>query len=485
MFNKKCYNISFAEELTMVFSSLTFLFVFLPTLILIYFLFPNIKYKNAVLLIFSIVFYSWGEPRYIVIMFISTVSGYFHALAIQNLKVKRHYRSAKATLVSSIVLNLALLGLFKYSDFIIGNLNDIFKADIKLLNILLPIGISFYTFQTMSYTIDVYFDKVKVQRNIFNLATYVMLFPQLIAGPIVRYETIENELESRKVTLDSFANGIRRFIIGLGKKIIIANQLAIIADTVFGLGKGEYGISLAWLGIIAYTLQIYFDFSGYSDMAIGLGKIFGFNFLENFNYPYISTSITDFWRRWHISLSSWFRDYVYIPLGGNRVSNVRWLVNILVVWFLTGLWHGANWTFVLWGLSFGLIIVLEKLVLLKYLEKLPRIFRHIYTIFLFTVGWIMFRSESIFQIRDYLTAMFGGYGNDSFSDINKLSILHLLPFMILAIIGATPLFKILHKKTDQKLTLSIIYDLFLAIVFIICNMYLISNSFNPFIYYRF
>lgn len=469
----------------MVFSSLTFLFVFLPTLIFIYFLFPNTKYKNAVLLIFSILFYSWGEPRYIVIMIISTVSDYFHALAIQNLKAKRHYRWAKTTLVSSIVINLALLGLFKYSDFIIKNLNGIFKADIKLLNILLPIGISFYTFQTMSYTIDVYFDKVKVQRNIFNLATYVMLFPQLIAGPIVRYETIANELESRKVTFNSCACGIRRFIIGLGKKIIIANQMAIIADTVFGLGKGEYGISLAWLGIIAYTLQIYFDFSGYSDMAIGLGRIFGFNFLENFDYPYISKSITDFWRRWHISLSSWFRDYVYIPLGGNRVSKVRWLFNIFVVWFLTGLWHGANWTFVLWGLYFGLIIVLEKLVLLKVLEKLPGIFRHIYTIFLFTVGWIIFRSESVFHIGDYLTAIFGGYGNDSFSDINKLSILHLLPFMILAIIGTTPFMKMLYEKMDQKFTLSIIYDLFLAIVFIICSMYLISNSFNPFIYYRF
>lgn len=469
----------------MLFSSLTFLFVFLPLVIFIYFLSLNLTYRNLILFISSIIFYAWGEPVYIILMLVSILVNYLLALLISNYQARNKKMESKIVLISSIIINLGLLSIYKYADFIIININQVFNTNLGLLNIILPIGISFYTFQTMSYTIDVYLCNVKAQRNPLILGTYVAMFPQLIAGPIVRYITVEKELETRNETWHDAARGIRRFIIGLGKKVIIANQMGIIANTVFNIDKGSLGTGIAWIGIIAYTLQIYFDFSGYSDMAIGLGRVFGFRYLENFDYPYISQSITEFWRRWHISLGSFFRDYVYIPLGGNRVGRIRWIFNILVVWFLTGLWHGASWNFVLWGLYFALILIMEKVIVLKVLEKLPKAIRHTYAIFLFTIGWVIFRCESIVQIKYFLAALFGRYGNAGLNDFYKLSISNLLPFVIIALIAATPLPNKIFEKLNNNILLSFIYDALLAIVFLVCIMYLVNSTFNPFIYFRF
>lgn len=469
----------------MVFSSLTFLFAFFPLVIIVYFINSNVTYRNLVLLLSSIVFYAWGEPVYVILMFISTLNDYLHALLISKMKAKGNQTGSKLALISSITINLGLLSFYKYSDFIIMNINRVFNTNIDLLNIALPIGISFYTFQTMSYTLDVYLGKVKAQKNLLILSTYVTMFPQLVAGPIVRYSTIERELAVRKESWDDAAEGLKRFIIGLGKKVIIANQMGLMADTVFNLDKSNIGMSLAWAGIIAYTFQIYFDFSGYSDMAIGMGRLFGFRYLENFNYPYISQSITEFWRRWHISLGSFFRDYVYIPLGGNRVNIQRWIINILVVWFLTGLWHGASWNFVLWGLYFALILMAEKFILLRVLNRCPRIIRHMYTIFLIIIGWVIFRSESLIQIMEYLAALFGLYSNNELKDFYNLSLLHLIPYMFIAIIASTPLPNLILKKLNEKLLSGLVYDAFLFTVFLISIMYLVNNTFNPFIYFRF
>ena len=349
----------------MVFSSLSFIFFFLPIFLLIYFISKK-ELQNIVILLGSLFFYAWGEPKYVIVMIFSIIFNYLCGLLIN-----RYRKHDKLFLILAIIGNLLLLFVFKYLDFTIININRLFSSNINSLNLLLPIGISFYTFQAMSYVIDVYKKKVKVQKNIITMGTYVALFPQLIAGPIVRYKDIEKQLSNRTINLNKVSDGIRRFIIGLGKKVIIANNVAVIVDTIFDGNIQNTGALVLIIGTIAYALQIYFDFSGYSDMAIGLGKILGFDFLENFNYPYISKSITEFWRRWHISLSSWFRDYVYIPLGGNRVSKIKWIRNIFIVWFLTGLWHGASWNFILWGLYFAVILLLEKLVLSKYLDKLP------------------------------------------------------------------------------------------------------------------
>ena len=381
----------------MLFSSLTFLFIFLPLVIFIYYI-SNDKYKNYILLLFSLIFYSWGEPKYIFLMLLSIVVNYILALIIDK------YRKSKLkvyTLIFSIIFNIGLLFIFKYLSFFTININNMFNMNIRILNIVLPIGISFYTFQILSYVIDVYRNDVKVQKNIFVLGTYISFFPQLIAGPIVRYSTIEKQLMKREHNFSMFCDGLRRFFVGLIKKVLIANNVALIADTIFNsTAVSNYNFIILIVALISYTIQIYYDFSGYSDMAIGLGKMFGFTFLENFNYPYIAISITDFWRRWHISLSTWFRDYVYIPLGGNRCSKARWIFNILVVWFLTGFWHGASWNFIIWGMYYAILLLIEKLFLSKFLEKLPKVIRFIYTFLLVNIGWLIFRIEDLSILKN-------------------------------------------------------------------------------------
>lgn len=467
----------------MVFSSFAFLFVFLPLVLIAYFIIKNRTYRNIVLFLFSLVFYAWGEPVYVALMLFSIVANYFLALKIDKEKKKN---KRKIILIIAVIINLLIIGFFKYADFFIENINFIFHSSISALNIGLPIGISFYTFQILSYVIDVYTKKVKVQKNIINLGTYVALFPQLIAGPIVRYETIAEELENRKESLTKVIEGLKRFIIGLGKKVIIANNMAIIADTIYGGDLASYGSLVFWIAAIAYTFQIYFDFSGYSDMAIGLGKVFGFTFLENFNYPYIANSITNFWRRWHISLSTWFRDYVYIPLGGNRVSKIKWLRNILVVWLLTGLWHGASWNFILWGLYYGIILIIEKLFLGKLLEKLPKIITHIYTLLIIVIGWVIFRLEDFSQMALVLGKMFSFQTSDVFEQIIlNFDIFAALPYLVVAIIASLPIMKNIYNKNKDKITFSLLRNICILGVFIISICLLLSSTYNPFIYFRF
>lgn len=458
----------------MVFSSITFLFYFLPLVLFSYFLSPS-KLKNLTLLIFSLIFYTFGEPKYIFIMIFSTIVDYIHALIIDKY---RNTLNAKIAFISSIVINLSLLVFFKYSNFFISIINSIFSANLDSLNLTLPIGISFYTFQTMSYTIDVYKNEAKPQKNILNLATFITLFPQLVAGPIVRYVDIAKQLDTRNSDIDKIYNGIYRFIIGLSKKILLANNLGIIWSSIKISQYRELSILTSWLGIICFSLQIYFDFSGYSDMAIGLGKIFGFDFLENFNFPYISKSITEFWRRWHISLGLWFRDYVYIPLGGNKVSKLKWFRNIFIVWFLTGLWHGASFNFILWGLYFGFILILEKLFILNILNKLPDFFKHTYTLLLVIIGFVFFEIENLKDIFNYFNAMFNL--NNKF--IDSTFIYYLTPniiLIIISIISSTPLIKNILDKNIY------IRFIFIILGFILSVSFLVDSSFNPFLYFRF
>ena len=466
----------------MIFSSFTFIFIFFPLTLICYFLskklFKKIEYRNIVLCIFSLIFYSWGEPKYIILMLFSIIINYFIALLIDKYRDK-----SELFLVLGIIINLVLLGVFKYSNFIILNINNIFNSNRTLPNISLPIGISFYTFQILSYVIDVYRKNVKVQKNVFVLATYISLFPQLVAGPIVRYETVENELKQRNETLSKFIDGLKRFIVGLAKKVIIANNVALIADTIYGSTNSTI---LLWIAAISYTIQIYFDFSGYSDMAIGIGKMFGFTFLENFNYPYTSTSVTDFWRRWHISLSSFFKDYIYIPLGGNRVSTLKWIRNTFIVWFLTGLWHGASWNFVIWGLYYCVILILEKKLLHKILEKLPKIIQHIYTIFIFVIGWVIFRVENINELLSTLKNMFvyNGINLKEYLYLNTTLLLK-LPFILLGIILSTEVIKKIKEKNYNKIYHILLSSIVYVILFYISIFLLMSSSYNPFIYYRF
>ena len=389
----------------MVFSSLMFLFRFLPVVLVLYFLVPR-KIKNSVLFFASLIFYAWGEPIYVILMLFSTIVDYTHGRFVYTLKQKNEMKKARLVVASSMIINLALLGFFKYADFIIGNLNLIPGIEIPLLKLALPIGISFYTFQTMSYTVDIYRGDALPQKNIISFGAYVALFPQLIAGPIVQYNTVAEQLEGRKETMDSFAEGVMRFMSGLGKKVLLANNIGLLWDMISVRPSGEVPVLLAWLGITAYAFQIYFDFSGYSDMAIGLGKMLGFHFLENFDYPYISRSITEFWRRWHMSLGSWFRSYVYIPLGGNRKGLPMQIRNIAIVWLLTGIWHGASWNFLIWGAYFGVFLILEKLFWLDFLKK-HKILSHIYTIVLVWVGWAIFAFDNMAKGAEYLKAMFG------------------------------------------------------------------------------
>ena len=463
----------------MLFTSISFLYYFLPTIIILYFITPK-KYRNYILLIFSIIFYMYGEPKYVILMLVEILVAYFGALLIDK------YKSKEIFLIT-IIIHIGLLCVFKYTDLFIGTINSIFKTNISFLNIALPIGISFYTFQILSYVIDVYRGKVKVQKNILKLATYVSLFPQLIAGPIVRYETICDELDNRDETIEKFSLGTRRFIIGLAKKVLIANMLGELC-TKFSL-VDERSVLFYWIFAISYMLQVYFDFSAYSDMAIGLGKMFGFTFLENFNYPFISKSITEFWRRWHISLSSWFKDYVYIPLGGSRKGTLKLVRNILIVWFLTGIWHGAAYNFIIWGLFIGVFLVIEKLWLSKYISKLPKFLRNIYVLFIIMISFILFNAGSINEAFFNIKGLFG-LNKEVF--INNYTIYYLKSYLIvliIAIFGATPLFKNIIEKLRKNKTINnlinVLEPIFLIILLLLVTAYLIDSSYNPFLYFRF
>ena len=463
----------------MLFTSISFLYYFLPIVIILYFIVPK-KFKNFILFLSSIFFYFCGEPIYTFLMIGEIFIAYVGARYLE-----KHRK--KSILVSLLAIHIGALGLFKYSDFTINNINQIFGSKIPLLKLALPIGISFYTFQIISYVVDVYRGKVKAQKSFLKLATYVSLFPQLIAGPIVRYETIEKELDNRTSNFENFAYGVRRFVIGLGKKVLIANMLGELCD-VFST-TNEKSILFYWIFAISYSLQIYFDFSAYSDMAIGLGRMFGFHFLENFNYPYISKSISEFWRRWHMSLSSWFRDYVYIPLGGNRKGTIILVRNIFIVWALTGIWHGANWTFVIWGLMFGIMLIIEKLFLTKHLEKMPSILQRIYVLFTVMISFIIFNANSIGEAWNNIIGLFGANGE---SLINASTVYYLksyLVVLVIAIIGSTPLLKnIIEKlktKTNANKIINLLEPIAMASILIIVTAYLVDNSYNPFLYFRF
>lgn len=468
----------------MVFSTLTFLYVFLPLVLILYFLSKNRTYRNVVLLIFSLLFYAWGEPKYIFLMLAASLVAYIGGLLIHKLDEAKTQTARKAVFIVTVCLLTANLFVFKYLNFTVDNLNKIFSASIAIRKIVLPIGISFYTFQILSYVIDLYRHKIGVQKNYFYLTLYVAFFPQLIAGPIVRYQTIEEEINLRHETMDDVAAGMRRFIVGLAKKVILANNIGAIATHIYSQTNDFYGTSLYWLAALAYTLQIYFDFSGYSDMAIGLGRMFGFHFLENFRYPYVATSITDFWRRWHISLSSWFRDYIYIPLGGNRCSKARWIFNLCVVWVLTGFWHGAQWNFMLWGVYYAALLLLEKLFLGKFLDHLPKFVQWIYTFFFVIIGWVIFNSESLAQIGSTVKKMFCFAPSNMISilssDSSILSSLIYIPLGLLCMLPWNE--KLTSKDTPVRNALLNITCFGLLLV---CIMYILSSSYNPFIYFRF
>lgn len=468
----------------MLFSSIVFLFSFLPAVMILYYLLP-VRFRNVILLLASLVFYAWGEPVYLFLMLLSILFNYFSGLDIaRNLQDKR---AAKRSLVFNLIINLAVLGFFKYEGFVLDTLNGILPVHISYHALPLPIGISFYTFQILSYIIDIYRGNVKVQTNLPNFALYVTMFPQLIAGPIVQYADVDEQLASREISRTKFGEGSMYFIRGLAKKVLLANTSGMIFTEVSGLAKGNIAVVTAWLGAFAYMFQIYFDFSGYSDMAIGLGKMFGFEFNMNFNYPYVSKSITEFWRRWHISLSSWFRDYVYIPLGGNRVSKIKHIRNLLIVWFLTGLWHGAAWNFVAWGLYYGVILIIEKYLLSPVLDRLPDVVRHIYSIVLVVIGWVLFFSSSFGQAADYIRVMFGA-GAHGFADRESMYLLtsNLILWLIL-IFGSTPLvhFRYEHMLRSKKWNTTIINSVVYAALFIVCIAYLVTETYNPFLYFRF
>lgn len=468
----------------MVFSSIVFLFTFLPLILLIYFLVPK-KLRNLVLLLGSLVFYAWGEPVYIFLMIFSIAFNYICGLDIaRNLEEPI---KAKRSLGFNIVVNLLMLGFFKYEGFLLDTINMVLPFDIPYRALPLPIGISFYTFQILSYIIDVYRGQVEVQRNILNFAVYVTMFPQLIAGPIVQYSDIERQLRERVESWDKFGEGVLFFIRGLSKKVLLANAIGLVFDQVIALKMGQVSVVTAWIGCAAYTFQIYFDFSGYSDMAIGLGKMFGFEFRMNFFYPYTSKSITEFWRRWHISLGTWFREYVYIPLGGNRVTTLKHIRNIMVVWMLTGLWHGASWNFVAWGLYYGILLLIEKYALAPLLERLPSVIRHTYSMILVMIGWVFFFSENLSAAVTYLQLMLG-MGGHGFIDREALYLLktNIIPLIIMILVS-TPFVNTIYEKFiygGEKVRTGancIVY----AVMFLLCVAFLVTESYNPFLYFRF
>ena len=466
----------------MLFSSIPFLYYFLPSVLILYFIVPK-KLKNTVLMLSSLVFYGWGEPKYVVLMIASIVIGYFSGILIEAFSQKK---LSKVFLGISVAVNLGFLAYFKYADFFIQNFNAVTGLSIPLLRIALPIGISFYTFQILSYTIDVYRKDVPAQKNIINLAAYITMFPQLIAGPIVRYSDIAKQLEERTHSFENFSKGIRRFILGLGKKILIANSLGELCD-VFK-ASDDKSVLFYWLYAVAFGLHVYFDFSGYSDMAIGLGRIFGFRFSENFNYPYISKSATEFWRRWHMSLGTWFRDYVYIPLGGNRVSKPKWFFNIFVVWFLTGFWHGAAWNFIIWGLFFAVLLIVEKVFLLKYLDK-SKVISRVYTLVAVGISFVIFNATDMKEAFSYIGGMFGAgdlplVSTEFFYYLKSFAVT-----LVIGIIGATPIVKNTVEKIFENSKISkfiwVLEPVGLVALLAVMTAYLVDGSFNPFLYFRF
>jgi alginate O-acetyltransferase complex protein AlgI len=467
----------------MLFSSVSFLYYFLPVVLALYFLAPA-RFKNLVLLLASFAFYFWGEPIYSFLMAFSIVSAYLHGLWISK---ATSAKARKLALISSIVISISTLGFFKYWAFFINNINAVFNSTLDPLNLALPIGISFYTFQILSYTIDLYRGTVSVQRSLLNFATYVALFPQLIAGPIVRYSTVEEALSSRKHSLADIAYGINRFISGLAKKVIIANSLGELG--VIFAAANEKTVLLYWIWAVSFTLQIYFDFSGYSDMAIGLGRIFGFHFPENFNFPYIAKSVTEFWRRWHISLGSWFRDYVYIPLGGNRVSLLKWIRNVAVVWFLTGFWHGAEWNFIIWGLYFAIFLVLEKFILNRLFSRLPGFFSHVYLLLAVIIGFVIFNTSGVTESITSLKAMFGMAGIPFTNLETGYYLASYRLIFVIAIFFSTPAWKWITQKIKSVKPLATVSGVLKPAVHVFLLLlitgYLVDGSFNPFIYFRF
>lgn len=465
----------------MLFSSIPFLYYFLPIVLIIYFI-SSKKLKNLVLLVSSLIFYGWGEPKYLALMLFSIVMFYGCGLAIDKSET---VKQKKIWLTVSVIISIALLGIFKYADFFITNFNAVTGLNVSLLRLALPIGISFYTFQCLSYTVDVYRGNAPAQKNLISFGAYVSLFPQLIAGPIVRYVDVANELETRTHSWDKFSLGMRRFLVGLAKKILLANQFGELVN-IFR-ESNEKSVAFYWIYAIAFTLHIYFDFSGYSDMAIGLGRILGFNFIENFDYPYMSRSIQEFWRRWHISLGSWFRDYVYIPLGGNRVSKGRWIFNTLVVWMLTGMWHGASWNFIIWGLMYAGLLLLEKFV--PAIQKMPKALGHIYAMLFVIIGFVIFNAEDMSQAWTDITGMFG---LGSVPLITEETLYYLRSYGVIFVagfVGATPLIRNSCAKLEKNKTtgriVAVAEPIVLTVILLLCTAYLVDGSFNPFLYFRF
>ena len=465
----------------MIFSSLTFLFAYLPLTLAIYFLAP-LRWRNLVLLVVSLFFYGWGEPIYITIMFLSILIDYSHGLLVE--KHRNNDKKARYFVAQSIVFNLLLLGFFKYWDFFAANLSMIPGVNIPQFGIPLPIGISFFTFQTMSYTVDVYRKDAPVQRNIIHFGAFVTMFPQLIAGPIVKYKTVAAELNQRDHTFENFAVGARRFCVGLAKKVLLANSIGALWDAQLAAAQTSGGLSIAgaWLGLFAFGFQIYFDFSGYSDMAIGLGRIFGFRFNENFDHPYLSSSVTEFWRRWHMSLTSWFREYLYIPLGGNRGGTVKTMRNILIVWFCTGFWHGASWNFILWGLYFAAWLMIEKYALRGILNKTPQALKHLYTIVVVFVGWGLFAMEDLSVCGQYLKICFGGGTLWTAADGYTLRS-YAITFVILIIASTTLGLRVWNRLSER--TQKVLAPVLMALGLVVCTAYLVDGSYNPFLYFRF
>ena len=469
----------------MVFSSLTFMFIFLPIVLIVYYIAPK-QLKNLFILISGLIFYAWGEPLYVLVMIASTLIDYTAGLLIYKFDDKNAVR--RLCLIVSLVMNLGLLGVFKYGGFVLENIDAVFGTTFyDPQHVLpLPIGISFFTFQSMSYTIDMYMRKIKVQKNPISFAAFVTLFPQIVAGPIVRYDDIAAELDDRTINLDCLYEGIIKFITGLGKKVLIANNIGMLWTTVKGFETGELSVLTAWIGIIAYTFQIYFDFSGYSDMAIGLGKMMGFNFPQNFNYPYQSKSISEFWRRWHITLGAWFKSYVYFPLGGSRKGMKRTVFNLAVVWLLTGIWHGASWNFILWGVLYGVVIILEKLFLGKILDRIPSFFSWLYTMLLVVLGWVLFDTANLPTAFGYMGSMFGGTGI-LFDDQGLYLLKNYAVMLVVAAFACTDAFKKLIEWAKTKIPVVINYSTPIAkfAILVFSTAYLANATYNPFLYFNF
>ncbi len=470
----------------MLFASTVFIFLFLPSVLFLYYVVLK-KFRtaqNILLLVASLLFYAWGEPKYVLIMMLSIIMNYALGLLVD--KYRGNKTKSRLIIAATVVFNLAILYIFKYLMFTVENINSIAGLHLSVPNIVLPIGISFFTFQAMSYVIDVYREKGEAQKNPLNVGLYISFFPQLIAGPIVRYETVAYQIKHRKETFDKFSEGVCRFIIGLAKKVLLANTMGVIADYSFEMPHSELTVVMSWVGALAYTFQIFFDFSGYSDMAIGLGKMFGFDFLENFDYPYISKSISEFWRRWHISLGTWFRDYVYFPLGGSRVkSKARLVFNLFVVWSLTGIWHGANWTFLCWGLMYFVLIAVEKLI--GWEKKNPnkmQVLKHIYTLFFVVMGWVLFRAESLTDAISYMGTMFGG--GELINDSTIYYALNYIVYFVFAILISTPIFKKISEKVNgNNPVIAVITAIGLFVLLIISVSYIVKGAYNPFIYFNF